>query len=381
MTDEHGDYLFPPMPHGGAYTIEPLRNSEHKKGVSTLDLITLQKHLLGIRAMDNPYTIIAADANRSGTLSAMDIVVLRRLILGLIDTLPNNTSWRFVDAAYEFASETNPLQEAFPGVYEINPLIEDMKVDFVGIKVGDLNGSVMNDLQEDAILSRQAPGSISLLIDDKQLVDGESVLVQVTSKMLESVEGAQFELAWDADLLECIPVQGQAMLNEAHWNNKKLVEGRLPVSWTRYDAETSNDVLLTLQVTARSNILLSDADLRIAHEGIAAEGQLEGGDIFSPKLVIRPVSDVDDALVVYQNRPNPFTHKTVIPFVLPDQDLVKLEVFDVNGSLVHQAEFDGRKGYNEMMLDASIFEASGLYTYRVSTATTYRTLRMIVVGE
>src|SRR5690606_5391092 len=100
-----------PMPHGGAYEVRPYLNREHKKGVSTLDLISLQKHLLGLKELDDPYKFIAADANRSNSLSAMDIVTLRRMILGITDTFMNNTSWRFVDAAYVFADPSNPLEE------------------------------------------------------------------------------------------------------------------------------------------------------------------------------------------------------------------------------------------------------------------------------
>ena len=127
--------------------------------------------------------------------------------------------------------------------------------------------------------------------------------------------------------------------------------------------------------------MLHDADLRIARDGVSPEGVIEDGGLFVPEIVATPAGSDSDDLVVYQNRPNPFKHKTIAPFVMPESGEVKIEVYDINGILVHSANMDARKGYNEFVLDAAQFGASGLYTYTISTATSYRTLRMIVVGE
>jgi hypothetical protein len=66
--------------------------------------------------------MIAADANNSQTITTSDIIMLRRLILSIVDDLPNNTSWRFVPASYSFPVPTNPWFEQFPEVININDL-------------------------------------------------------------------------------------------------------------------------------------------------------------------------------------------------------------------------------------------------------------------
>jgi hypothetical protein len=53
-----------------------------------LDLVKIQNTLLGIEPFTSPYDLIAADANNSQTVSAIDLVELRKLILGLYTELP-----------------------------------------------------------------------------------------------------------------------------------------------------------------------------------------------------------------------------------------------------------------------------------------------------
>jgi len=123
---EDGEYAFASMPLGGSYIVEPALNSEHNNGVSTIDLIQIQKHLLGIKSLESPYKLIAADANKSGSVSAVDILELKKLILGIYDELPNNTSWRFVDKNYTFVNPLDPFDEEFTESYTIDPLSGDM---------------------------------------------------------------------------------------------------------------------------------------------------------------------------------------------------------------------------------------------------------------
>ena len=86
----------------------PERNDDHMNGVSTLDLVRIQKHLLGIEPFTTPYQYIAADANNSESVSAIDLVEIRKLILGIYTEYPNNKSWRFVDKGFTFDNPQAP---------------------------------------------------------------------------------------------------------------------------------------------------------------------------------------------------------------------------------------------------------------------------------
>ena len=110
-TAADGQYQFV-LPMGGDYTITPEKDMNPLNGVSTFDLVLISKHILGITQFDTPYKYIAADVNKSGSITAFDMVQLRQLILNITSEFPNNDSWRFVEGGYEFTS-ANPAAESF----------------------------------------------------------------------------------------------------------------------------------------------------------------------------------------------------------------------------------------------------------------------------
>lgn len=51
-------------------------------GVSVLDLIRIQNHIIGTNRITDPYLLIAADANRNGTVSVTDLIIITNAIIG-----------------------------------------------------------------------------------------------------------------------------------------------------------------------------------------------------------------------------------------------------------------------------------------------------------
>ena len=98
-------------------------------GISTLDLVLIQRHILGMQPMQSELMRIAADVNGDKYISVYDMVLLRKLILGISSTLPE--SWRI-------RNKIDLSQHAI----QIVKLFEDVNnADFVLIKVGDINGN------------------------------------------------------------------------------------------------------------------------------------------------------------------------------------------------------------------------------------------------
>ncbi len=112
------------VPIGESLTITPKKNTGLLNGVTTFDLVLITKHLLELEPFTNDYQYIAADANSSGTVTTFDIVVLKRLILNIDQSLPNGlNSWVFDPP---FIS----INDIEAGMIDIN---------FTGIKIGDIN--------------------------------------------------------------------------------------------------------------------------------------------------------------------------------------------------------------------------------------------------
>lgn len=146
-TNTNGSYSFIIFQSGGEYTITPKLDKNPLNGVSTFDLLLIQKHILGIQALNSPYKMIAADVNNSKSITTLDLIQLRKLILGLDLQFLNNTSWRFVDAAYIFPNPTNPWAEKFPEEVYINKTTS-RNGNFVAIKIGDINASAKVNTSE-----------------------------------------------------------------------------------------------------------------------------------------------------------------------------------------------------------------------------------------
>ncbi len=351
-TNGSGDYAFPTMPLGGTYHVMPAKNTDWKNGVTTLDLIQIQKHLLGMQPLQSPYKMIAADANKSNTISAIDIVTLRRLILGIIDEVPENTSWRFVDASYDFTDPANPLNEPFAESYEIAPFSTTMSnVDFVGIKVGDVNNTVIANLNN--VTTRSNPGAITLLTQDRQLAAGEvfEVAIQASTEMV--VEGYQFTLNFDPAIMEYVSfVPGEVIVSDDHFNTSGAEKGVITTSWSdvKPHSLTQGNTLFTLQFRAISSGVLSKS-LHVSSDATAAEAYNELGEVldiglkFADPLVATPVAPEFELL---ENSPNPFTEFTTVSFITPRASEATITIYDVTGQIVDERIVDARAGRNNV---------------------------------
>lgn len=143
ISDALGHYAAT-LPKGGAYSLAPYSNAQPLNGVSTFDLVMISRHIDGVEPLDSPYKIIAADITNEGLIGLPDTVELRKLILGQITEFVFNTSWRFVRADYVFPNPTNPFQPPYPENYATPNLTADVTdMDFIGVKIGDINNSVI----------------------------------------------------------------------------------------------------------------------------------------------------------------------------------------------------------------------------------------------
>ncbi|MDX1410462.1 MAG: hypothetical protein R3330_20070, partial [Saprospiraceae bacterium] len=260
------------------YTIDPLRDDNHKNGVSTLDLVRIQKHLLGLEAFDTPYKYIAADANNSESVSAIDLIEIRKLILGVTLEFPNNESWRFVDADFTFQDETHPWP--FDEVIELMGGLS-MSNDFVAVKVGDVNGTVTANAQQ--VQTRNANGVLRLETAEQQVTAGQEVVVKVRSTNFDGIYGHQYTL-----LTEGLKIQGvESGVLEMGAENIGIHKGSVTASWHTIQpvAVSSEDVLYTLKFVATQSGQLSEM-LSMSSRVTEAEAYDSNEGILDVALVI-----------------------------------------------------------------------------------------------
>jgi Dockerin type I domain len=126
------------------YTVTPLKDDDPRKGISTRDISLIKKHLAGTDLLNSPYKLIAADVDKSGSITKVDIEILRKLVLGIYREIPYNTSWRFVDRDYVFPDPLNPFLEHFPENKTIAIPHTAPHIGFTGIKTGDIDGDAIS---------------------------------------------------------------------------------------------------------------------------------------------------------------------------------------------------------------------------------------------
>lgn len=144
LTDSLGNYQFKNVLAGGTYLLTPVSDELPLNGVTTLDLALITKHVLGLEYFNSPWKIVAADANRSNTVTTFDVVEARKLILGIYDKLPFNPAWRFFLANTAFSDPTNPFASGTTleeDVEIVNLQNHLTNLDFVGVKIGDTNNT------------------------------------------------------------------------------------------------------------------------------------------------------------------------------------------------------------------------------------------------
>jgi photosystem II stability/assembly factor-like uncharacterized protein len=140
-SDDMGQFTLTGLAAGQSYTLRPGRDGDDANGVSTGDLILTMQHILGRTPFDSPYQFVAADANASGSVTTLDMIAMRKIILGIDTAFANSPSWRFVPSDYVFPTTNNPLEGGFPEERSLPdlPLSGATEQDFIGIKIGDLN--------------------------------------------------------------------------------------------------------------------------------------------------------------------------------------------------------------------------------------------------
>lgn len=84
---------------------------------------------------------------------------------------------------------------------------------------------------------------------------------------------------------------------------------------------------------------------------------------------------------LHQNRPNPFSQETIISFDLIETNKVVLTVYDIIGRQVFVSNKTFNIGYNDVILDKSIFKNAGTYFYRLTSDTYSVVKKLQFVGE
>lgn len=378
-TGEDGRFSFSEMPMHDNYQIRAERNDDPLNGVSTLDMVLIQKHILGSLPLDSPYKLIAADVNNSQTLSAVDIISLRQVVLGNQADFPNNTSWRFVNKTQEFIDSSNPWP--FVETVSLDYLDQEESINhFIAIKIGDVNNSAEFNKNLN-VANTRSDDPLALSIDNKSFNRGEEVVIPFIVDSDFSLTGMQFTLSYDHTKMEIEGLYSNELELTSNQYSIFEADGQVTLSWhddSHIDLKTGMR-LINLRFNALTSGIISDLDLEIHSVITKAEAYTNNLEIANITLETSNRNSLS-TFELYQNSPNPFSDKTIVEFYIekPSKN-VTLSIIDLNGKLIYTEIGDFEAGKNEIVLYKDKLNSNGLLYYRLQVGDDVSTKSMLSI--
>ncbi len=363
ITQDDGQYLFENLPGGQSYTIDPERNYDWKEGVNVLDRVAVQMHVLGIASLNSPYKIISADVNHSESVSTLDGTLIWQLLLGNITEFPNNESWRFIPASYQFPEPENPWSNFFPEYLQFNDLSSDFDFqDFIGTKIGDVNLEATGD----GVIGSgdERADDLVFILPAKNVKKGMPYELSFKAKDFESILAFQTNLSFDPSDLEFQELQTGMLpgFDENCVGVKQLASGKIALVWnsTMWELGETLDkgtTLFTLKFVAKRDLPAHYIPLKITEDRIQsiAYNRLHQ----NKKLVLE--WDASSSVHNLSNHPNPFKQETLLSFQLENEGEIRIRIFSLTGSLLHQIDQHLEAGHQQITLGHELFPVSATY--------------------
>lgn len=360
FSQANGNFSLQNIPGCAPYTLTPYRNDNPLNGLTTYDLVLISQHILGTQPFDSPLKMIAADANRSGSITSFDIVQLRKIILGVDTAFVNNTSWRFVPADYVFPNPQNPFAAPFPESLAVQVLTDPLaNLDFTAIKVGDVNNTAAPSFGSSADERSLGlwPMEFAWLSPANQptisVASGARAEVVVSFSGTQPV-ASQFTLQFDAGQMA---FEGWEPLSTGisadNFGLNRTANGLLSFAHSVHDGSIPDGApLFKLAFRAKRDMTVSDL-VRLVDWPTPALAYTGDGTAHRPVLAR---NDTDTTPLIF---PNPFGKSG---FWVKTPATETLEIYDAQGKVLLSQKL--RAG-ETTPIEAGIFKSAGVYYWRM----------------
>ena len=370
-TNRTGRYVFNDLTLGEDFKVNIERDDLPSNGVSVLDLIFIQRHILGSKSLTSAYEVLAADVNRSETISSADLVELQSVILGSSPTFKTNTSWRFVDIQQEITQPMSPWP--FVEALDFLPLTGiTYNADFMGIKIGDVTGdAIPNDGKR---LKNKPTSVLDLVIGKRELESGERTIITLKTSF-EEIVGLQYNLSMPG--MRVVNVQG-ALADVGTLDYHLHEDGSISMLWYQEKASHIESALISIEVEAYRTVdVLASLELNAKKtSSLIYNGKEKAAELRSNVMIGEVLPQV---FALYQNEPNPWNQETSIGFDLPKGGQVTMKVYDVTGRVVIEHKGNYKAGHNEIVLNRADISQAGVLYYKLESGEYVAERSMIIV--
>lgn len=210
---------------------------EVREGLDLGDLIALQNHVKGINLFNKPEQYIAGDVNRSTSIDQADVIQLKEILLGekkyfnYVGNIGFIYPWQFIPSA-----EILTIDKAINHTYKTNYSFAEFSsslsnVDFIGIKIGDLNFNYHSSLQSSTLSVRE---SVTAGLPSQTASAQNMIALPLLMNHTSSLRALEMELSWDPALAELVSFTDlHQELNTGTWKTDESSKssGVLKIMW------------------------------------------------------------------------------------------------------------------------------------------------------
>ena len=329
----------------------PFKGDNFLNGVSTFDLVLIAKHILNTSPFQEDWQKIAADVNQNGVITILDMMIIQNAVFNSNFSLPNGNSWVFSPSQLNVDNDT------------------DFPFEFLGIKLGDVNGTSIPMLNQDIVETRTLDGTLSFFAKDLFLKKGISYSIPVFSKNYKSIAGGQFTLEFNPQHIDFESIESNSLggLNQDNFGLDNIASGLILSSWVNMENNdiSEDEAFFNLKFTAKKDGQLSDF-FTISSQKLEAEAYFENGqqfDFWDIQLDFG-TEQIVNGLSVF---PNPFSNETNFTIDIKESSKVVLDIFDATGKMVFTQTQTLSEGQNNITINQYNLSHSGIYFYNINT--------------
>lgn len=350
LTESSGAYTFFNLNAATNYTVKPSKEETNlMNGVNMFDVVVLHKHILGIAPFSSPYQKVAADVNGSGTITSMDVVKMRRMILRVDLDFGDLDAWRFIDANFDMDNGNLAQIPEFPEERLLDALVAgSSSIDFKGIKLGDVNFSATTNFNNETEERNQE--TLHLTVENE--TEDDYTTVRFRARDFMDIAALQFTLNYSAADLEFVTAKS-AELSNFTIDNLGLdfqEEGKLTIAWQNAETITLTDDEVLFQLIFKNKqsrhsnetmYISSDITPALAFRASGEEWKLAGEQLY--------LSNTTEKIQL-ENFPNPFYNETTVRFSMLENGLAQMNILTSTGQVIKSIQGVFSKGDNELMI-------------------------------
>ena len=394
-----GNYKFDCIDPSTVGTIRLSKNNDIKKnnGVSAIDVILITNHILNKAKLNNPYKIIAADVNNNKTITNIDLIFMKRLILGIDTTFTGNRLWAFVDSAYKFPDTTNP----FPYKDSIgftNLTSNTTNQTFIGVKLGDVNydwnpALARGMTTKPVELVYEIRSSLKVRPGGKSSTDFQPdlIYIPITVKNFKDLTALQYTLNFNNKNYEFVGIENNKLGIEFN-EQQATINGAISFLWVDVkgveNTMEDDSEIFTLVLKSKWQVTSGKLDinnLQLTVNNSITEIEAWDKDNQQHNIILTKGSTIHSPLATSEKwtvSPNPNDGNLVVSLSSNTNKIIVFELTNAFGKTLSSQAVEAVKGNNSfhLNLNKNAKLATGVYFIKVIGQESDHVKKIIVKG-